>query len=168
MNVVGHQDVSVELAASLPEGFVQPVEVGVVIVFVQEAGVAVVPALHDVQGQTIKMGTATTWHTKNVSRAGEEGVNGREIEPGLFSAFSAFSDPNLVSFSPDRHLASERVSYPLQAGNLWVAARPRTSMQSNSMIARVVLSRETGKKPDGRNPASSNTDSDSMKPGVPS
>lgn len=160
-----HQDVSVELAASFPEGFVQPVEVGVVIVFVQEEGVAVVPALHDVPGQTIKMGTATMWHPK-ASRAGEEGVNGCEIEPGPFSG--PFSGPSLVSLSPDRCLAGERVSYPLQSGNLWVAARPRTSMQSNSMIAMVVLSRETGKKPDGRNPASLKTASASMKPGVPS
>ena len=82
--MVGHQDASVELAASLSEGVVQPVEVGEVIFFVQKAGVAVVPALHDVQGQTVKMGTATTWHSKSVSRAEDAVATGVKLSLAPF------------------------------------------------------------------------------------
>jgi hypothetical protein len=88
MDVVGHQDVSVELAASLSEGVVQPAEVGEVIFFVQKAGVGVVPALHDVQGQTVKMGTATTWHTKSVSRADEAVATGVKLSLAPFPSLN--------------------------------------------------------------------------------
>jgi len=56
VHVVGHQYVGVKLAAGLPERLVQPAKVGEVVLFVKEAGVAIVPALHNVQGQSIEMG----------------------------------------------------------------------------------------------------------------
>ncbi|HRF05472.1 HNH endonuclease [Accumulibacter sp.] len=70
----------------MSEGVVQPVKVGEVIAFAEEAGVAVVPALHDVQGQTVKMGTATTWYTKSVSWADEAVATGVKLSlaPFLF------------------------------------------------------------------------------------
>jgi hypothetical protein len=56
----------------------------VMIVFAEEAGVAVVPALHDVQGQTVKMRTATTWHTKSVSWADEAVATGVQLSLAPF------------------------------------------------------------------------------------
>jgi hypothetical protein len=108
---------SVELAASLSEGVVQPVGVGEVIVFAEEAGVAVVPALHDVQGQTVKMGTATTWHTKSVSRADEAVATGVKLSLAPCHAFSC----EIAKAFPD---AAECPEFGKQLDACTVSTRP--------------------------------------------
>ena len=44
------------------EGFAQPVKIGLVVFFAEEAGFAVMPPLHDVQGDAIKMDAGAAGH----------------------------------------------------------------------------------------------------------
>lgn len=55
MDVVRHEGVGMKRAPLLLQGFAQPVEVGLVVLFSEEAGFAVMPALHDVQGYSAEV-----------------------------------------------------------------------------------------------------------------
>ena len=60
--MIGHKGVGVERALFFLQGLAQPVEVGLVVFFAKEAGFAVVPALHNVQGNAIKMDAGAAGH----------------------------------------------------------------------------------------------------------
>ena len=60
--MVGHQGVGVQGAVCLGQGVFQPVQVGVVVLLGEEAGFAVVAALHDVQGLTIEVDAGAAGH----------------------------------------------------------------------------------------------------------
>jgi hypothetical protein len=57
VHVVGHQDVYVKRAFVLGQGCFQPMQIAEVIFFAKEARLAIVAALHDVQGYSIQMDT---------------------------------------------------------------------------------------------------------------
>lgn len=67
--MVGHEGVGVERAAFLLQGLAQPVEVDLVILFAKEARLAIMPALHDVQGNAIEMDAGAAGHERNLQRA---------------------------------------------------------------------------------------------------
>jgi hypothetical protein len=60
--MVGHQGIGVYLAAGMPGGIAQPFQIGQVIGDGKEAGLAVVPALHDVQGHAIYVDAGSAGH----------------------------------------------------------------------------------------------------------
>jgi hypothetical protein len=62
VDVVGHEGVSVQRAVFFLEGFSQPVKIGLVVFFTEEAGFAVMSTLHDVQGDAIKMDARAAGH----------------------------------------------------------------------------------------------------------
>ncbi len=62
MDVVGHQGVGVKGASFPLQGYTQPVQRGLVVFFAEEAGFAVVPALHDMQRDAIKMDARAAGH----------------------------------------------------------------------------------------------------------
>ena len=62
MNVVGHQNIGVQLALSFAQGLAEPVQLAAVVFFSKEARFAIVPALHDVQRYAIKVDARTTGH----------------------------------------------------------------------------------------------------------
>ena len=55
MDMVGHEGVGMRSALFFYERLAQPVKTGLVVFFAEEAGFAVMPALHDVQRNIIKM-----------------------------------------------------------------------------------------------------------------
>lgn len=55
-----HQDVGVEPAVSLSQGLVEPAEIGKVISFIQETGIAVVSSPRDVQSEIVEGGMRAT------------------------------------------------------------------------------------------------------------
>ena len=60
MHVVGHLDVGVQRAAGGFASLAQPFSVGEVVVLGEEAGVAVMSPLNDVQGKTWEMNAGAT------------------------------------------------------------------------------------------------------------
>jgi len=62
MHMVGHQGIGVQRASFLAEGFTEPMEVRVVVLVGKEAGLAVVAALDDVQGDTVEVSSWATRH----------------------------------------------------------------------------------------------------------
>jgi hypothetical protein len=84
MHVIGHQDVGVEFAFGFTERLTYPVQVPEVVLFAEEEGFAVVPALHDVQRHAIKV---------NAGAAGHECMLARKyIEPGPFNPMGDWRD----------------------------------------------------------------------------
>jgi len=75
--MIGHQDVGVKGASLLPQGLTEPVEISVIVFFSKEAGLAVVPTLHDMQGYAIEVNAGATGHIVNIA-----GI----FEPGPFIA----------------------------------------------------------------------------------
>jgi hypothetical protein len=66
--MVGHLDVGVQRAAGGFARFAQPLAVGEVIFLSEEAGVAVMSPLNDVQGETWEMNAGATGHVVEDSR----------------------------------------------------------------------------------------------------
>jgi hypothetical protein len=62
MHVIGHEDISVKGAAGSAQRLAQPVEIGVVVVFGEEAWPAVVAALYDVQRDAGKVNARSARH----------------------------------------------------------------------------------------------------------
>lgn len=62
VDVVRHQRVGMKRAPLFLQGFAQPVEVGLVVLFPEEARFAVMPALHDVQGNSVEMDAGASGH----------------------------------------------------------------------------------------------------------
>ena len=62
MDMVGHEGVGVKRALFFLQGLAQPVKIGLVVFFAEEAGFAVMPALHDVQRHIIKMDVWAAGH----------------------------------------------------------------------------------------------------------
>ena len=62
MDVVGHQHPRMQLAIGLAQGFAEPVQIGEEIVVADEASVAIVPALDDVQRDVVKVDAGTAGH----------------------------------------------------------------------------------------------------------
>lgn len=62
MDMVGHQCLSMERAGILLQRFTQPVEIGLVVFFGKETGLAVVAALDDVKRNAIKMDAGAAGH----------------------------------------------------------------------------------------------------------
>jgi hypothetical protein len=60
VRVVGHQYVGMQRTLGLGQRFTQPVQIAGVVVLAKETGLAVVPALDDVQRNTIKLDAAAT------------------------------------------------------------------------------------------------------------
>ena len=60
--MVCHQGVGVKHAPLFLQGFAQPVEVGLVVLFSEEARFAVMPALHDVQGYSVEVDAGASGH----------------------------------------------------------------------------------------------------------
>jgi hypothetical protein len=60
------------------QGLAEPVQVALVVFFAKEAGFTVVAALHDVQGDTIKLDARTTGHEDMLRQCSEK------CEPGPF------------------------------------------------------------------------------------
>ena len=71
MDVVCHQGVGMKRATLFLQGFAQPVEVGLVVLFSEEAGFAVMPALHDVQGYSVEMDAGASGHGQARARFNE-------------------------------------------------------------------------------------------------
>lgn len=71
VDVVAHQGVGVQCAMFFVQGSVKPVQVGVVILFGKEAGLAVVAALHDVQRDVVEVdaGEGGAWHEQTLLHA---------------------------------------------------------------------------------------------------
>ena len=78
--MVGHQHVRVKRTSFLVQRFVQPVQIGMVVFFAEEAGFAVVTALHDVQRYAIKVNPGTTGHNQTIAEKSS-------LAPFLFFAF---------------------------------------------------------------------------------
>ena len=55
VHMIGHEHVGVQFASCLGERFLQPMQVALVIRLAKEARLAIVAALHDMQGQAIKV-----------------------------------------------------------------------------------------------------------------
>ncbi len=66
VHMVGHQSVGMERAAAFVERLAQPVQVSGVVLLAEEAGLAVVPTLHNVQGNTGQMNAGASWHARGL------------------------------------------------------------------------------------------------------
>lgn len=55
--MIGHQRIGVKLNALTGERLAQPMQVALIILFAEKAGLAIVTTLHDVQRQAIKVNT---------------------------------------------------------------------------------------------------------------
>ena len=66
--MVGHQHVGVQLALVGDKCFAQPVEVTLVVLLTEEAGLAVVVALHNVQRDSAEMDAGTSRHGEMLLR----------------------------------------------------------------------------------------------------
>ena len=62
VDVVGHARVGVELTTGVPGSFAQPLQIGHVVGVGKKAGLAVVPALLDMQGHAIKVNAGAAGH----------------------------------------------------------------------------------------------------------
>lgn len=62
MHVVRHQHLSVQCAFRFSQRLAQPVQVAAVVILGEEARLAVMTALHDVQGNAIQVNAATAGH----------------------------------------------------------------------------------------------------------
>lgn len=62
MHVIGHQGVGVQGAAFFVQCLASPMQVGVVVLFGEEAGLTVVPSLHDVQRDFINVDAGAAGH----------------------------------------------------------------------------------------------------------
>ena len=71
MHVVGHLDVGVQRAARGFARLAQPFAVGEIVVLSEEAGVAVMSSLNDVQGKIWEMNAGTTGHVAVDNRFGQ-------------------------------------------------------------------------------------------------
>jgi len=72
VHVVGHQDIGVQGAMFFVQGFVKPVQVGVVVLFGEEARLAVVTALHDVQRDVVEVDSGAAWHKQTLLQSLEK------------------------------------------------------------------------------------------------
>jgi hypothetical protein len=79
MHVVGHQRVGVQPCLLPLERLAKPVQVGVVVLLCEEAGLAVVAALHDVQRHSVDMAARAARHGETL------GLPGQKVEPGPFN-----------------------------------------------------------------------------------
>jgi hypothetical protein len=77
VDMIGHQDVRMELTALALQGVAQPANVGVAILVIEEAGPTIVATLHDVQRYTVDVDARTAGHGRSLA----------EIEPGPFSSY---------------------------------------------------------------------------------
>jgi hypothetical protein len=68
MHRVAHEHLGVQGATAFFEGFAQPVRVGQGVIFTEETGIAVVAALHDVQGYSIEVNTRLARHAVSMSQ----------------------------------------------------------------------------------------------------
>ena len=68
MDAIGHQHVGVQGAPRLPERFSQPMQVALAIFFREEAGLAIVATLHDVQGDVIEVDAGAAGHAGKLAR----------------------------------------------------------------------------------------------------
>jgi len=62
MYMVGHEDVGMQRAVFFYKRLAQSVKIGLVVFFAEKAGFAVMPALHDVQRNIIKMDAWAAGH----------------------------------------------------------------------------------------------------------
>ena len=60
--MIGHEHVGVQFASCLGERFLQPMQIALVIRLAKEARLAIVAALHDMQGQAIKVNSRAAGH----------------------------------------------------------------------------------------------------------
>lgn len=67
VHMIGHEHIGMQRTASFTQRLAKPVEIGFVIVFAEEAGLAIMAALHDVQRHTIQMNTCSTGHAQIVA-----------------------------------------------------------------------------------------------------
>ena len=63
MDAIGHQYVGVQKTLMVGESLAQPMQVGLVVFLPEEAGFAVVAALHDVQRNLVKLDAGAARHT---------------------------------------------------------------------------------------------------------
>jgi hypothetical protein len=67
VDVIGHQHIGVQVAPLPPQGLVQPAEIGVAVPVGEEAGAAVVAALHDRQRRPVEMEARTAGHVGSLA-----------------------------------------------------------------------------------------------------
>lgn len=68
MHVVGHLHVCVKLAVRGLERLSQSVTISVIILFGEKTRIAVMPSLHDVQGQVCEMDAGAARHGRKFSK----------------------------------------------------------------------------------------------------
>ena len=66
--MIGHEDVGMQPAFRLAQRFAQPVQVARIVFLGEEAGFAVVAALHDVQRYTIEVDAGAAGHAIMLAR----------------------------------------------------------------------------------------------------
>ena len=84
MDMVRHEGVGERRALFFYERLAQPVKVGLVVFFAEEAGFAVMPALHDVQRNIIKMDARAAGHAPIIENLFEPGSFYRLMPPSNF------------------------------------------------------------------------------------
>ena len=68
MDMIGHQDVRMELTVLALQGVAQPAKVGVAILVIEETGPAIVATLHDMQRYTVEADAdAGAWMKSNTN-----------------------------------------------------------------------------------------------------
>ena len=70
MHMIGHQCIGVQVTGFFLKGFTQPVQVGVVVLFREEARLAIVAALHDMQRYAIDMDAGSARHALTLLQVG--------------------------------------------------------------------------------------------------
>ena len=74
MDVVGHQNVGLQRATLACQRLAEPLQVGMVVLFVEEARLTMMSPLHNVERDSIEMDTAAPGHSTSIAA----------IEPGPF------------------------------------------------------------------------------------
>lgn len=88
--VVGHEGVGMQGEVFFAQGFAQPVQVSVVVFFCEEAGLAIVSSLHDVQRNGIEMDALAAGHVGTLPQVK------KKFEPGPFdSSFDSCYQRNI-------------------------------------------------------------------------
>ncbi len=60
--MIGHQHIGVQAAMLALQGFSQPAKIGMAVLVIEEAGLAIVPTLHDVQRHSVDVDPGTSRH----------------------------------------------------------------------------------------------------------
>ena len=80
MDVISHQHIGVQAAARLRQRLPQPVQIAQVVILREEAGLAVMTALDDVQRNTVELHAWAARHAADASKKSQK------LEPGPFKS----------------------------------------------------------------------------------